>query len=325
MKKMNNSNLNHPFFIYPRGFMSEYNNYKLYRREVVKLNEFMNELFVDIIEKHSDKDVLVPLIIGSVMEDFIIKSNTSSDNYFQYRQLFPNYINNFIKSNPNNKFIQIIIVSPDNIFESESYVPIFTLYESFDFVLTNPNEYLYYDESITIKVNIFNCPFPCIDSRNSLISRYETIIKTLEVNPYNILSYAQTPNDLEFIDIFYSRIDRLFSLTSNSQIKIIINSWVSFKNLDGISENYNMFPKLLSLANKYNIIATEWDFIDELFYTRIISKYRFENVELYGIKINYVFNEFLSDLPDNVLKMNFDLKKMFIIDFNSKYFIKKID
>ncbi len=305
--------------------MSEYNNYDLYRREALKLNEFIDNLFVEIHKEHRDSEILIPLIIGSAMEDSISKSNTSKENYFQYHQLFPNYINNFIKSNSNKKFIQIIIVSPDDIFSSDTLIPTFTLYESFDFVLTSPNEYVYTDGKTNIKVNIFNCPFPCVDKRNSLILRYENLIKGLEFNSYKILSYHQTQQDLEFINSFYSKIERLFILTHNSLMKIVINSWVSFKNLDGYSENYNMFPKLLSLANEHNIIATEWDFVDELFYSKIISHYKFGNKNFYGIKINYVFDEYLTGLPEHVIMKEFDYRNLFVIDFNSEFYLKKVE
>lgn len=320
---MNQNNLNHPFFIYPRGIMSEYNYYELYRTEVIKFNKFIDNLFIEINERHEGEEILIPLIIGSAMEDCLVKSNTSNNNFFQYRQLFPNYINNFIESNSNNKFIQIIIISPDDIFSSKSYIPTFTLYESFDFILTNSNEYVYKDETINIKINIFNCPFPCVDNRIDLILSYENILK--KINSYDILSYRQTQEDLQFIDIFYLNLDKLFSLKHNHMVKIIINSWVCFKNLYGYSENYNMFPKLLSLANKYNIIATEWEFIDELFHTKIISKYIFGDVNFYGTNINYVFDEYLRDLPENLAKIKFSSKNLFVIDFNSLHFLKKIN
>ena len=303
--------------------MSEYNEYNIYRSEAIKLNQFMNELLFEINEKHLDKEILIPLIIGSAMEDCLVKFNTSSENYFQYRQLFPNYINNFIKSNTNKKFIQLIIISPDNIFSSQSYVPNFILYESFDFVSTNPNEYIYNNEQIYIRINIFNCPFPCIEKRNNVASKYKKLIKNLQFNPYNITSYIQTQNDIKFINDFYVNIKKLFKSTTNSRIKIIINSWVSFKNLDGYSKNYNMFPELLMLANKYNIIATEWDFVEELFFAKIISEYKFGNNKFKGIKINYAFNEQLTDLPENVIAMNFNYNNLFVVDFNSEYLIKK--
>lgn len=247
--------------------MSEYNNYKHYRNEVKMLYQFINNLLNEINEHYvNGSQILIPFIIGSPMEDSLAKSNTSKDNYFQFRQLFPNYINNFIQSNTNNKFIQIIIISPDDIFSPQSTIkPLFRLYESFDFVLTNLNEYVYMDDKLTIKINIFNCPVPSLETRTNITLRYDTSLNDMETNIYDISSYKQSQFDIEFINNFYSSLNMLFNLNTNPSIKLIINSWASFKNLDGISERYNMFPKILELATQYNIIACEWEFIDELF------------------------------------------------------------
>ncbi len=315
--------LNHPFFIYPRGFLSEYNDYKHYRNEVVRLNQFIEELTLDIMKNHSDKEILIPFIIGSSMEDSIYNSNTNKNNYFQISQLFPNYINNFIQSNDNNKFIQVVIISPDAIFSQQfNKKPYFISNVSFEFIQTNLNEYIYSNENITIKINIFNCPMPCLELRSEAIIRYDNMINFLDNNYYNINTYKQTTYDVEFIEIFYLNLNELFSLINRIHgIKIIINSWVSFKNLDGISNKYNMFPKILELANKYNIIATEWEFIDEQFFTKIISNYKFGNKNFIGCHIDYVFDELI--LPKHVVNMNFDLNNLFEIDFNSTYYLKK--
>jgi len=88
-----------------------------------------------------------------------------------------------------------------------------------------------------------------------------------------------------------------------------------------------MFPKILELANKYNIIASEWEFIDELFYTKIVSQYKFGNKNFYGCNINYVFENFidLTDLPTHIVKKNFYYNNLFSINFNSEYCLEKID
>lgn len=324
-----NIELNHPFFIYPRGFLSQYNEYNQYRREVKKLYVFINNLLNEINKQNAQgSEILIPFIIGSSMEDSLVKSNTSKENYFQFRQLFPNYINNFIQSNTKKKYIQIIIISPDDIFSTQTDIkPLFTLYESFEFVLTNLNEYVYHEEQLSIKINIFNCPVPCLETRNDLILRYESLISGMETNLYNIKTYKQTQTDIEFINNFYSLINILFSLNTNPSIKLVINSWASFKNLDGISEKYSMFPKILALANEYNIIASEWEFIDELFYTKIVSQYRFGNKNFFGCNIDYVFDNYinLSNLPTHIVKRNFCYHNLFYIDFNSEYCLKKID
>lgn len=318
------NNLNHPFFIYPRGFMSEYNEYSLYRQEVYRLYEFIGNLVDELDEKHCSKNILIPFIIGSPMEDSLSKSHTDFDNIFQYCQLFPNYINNFILQNDNKKFIQIIIVSPDNIFSSNTnHTPYFTLYSPYDFLNTGFNEYTYLDEFIEIKVNIFNCPMPCIETRTSLVLKYKPIFDNLNINSFDINTYEQNQVDINFINSFYSCIDKLFIKSTykpetGTNIKIIINSWVSFKNLEGY-QNYGMFPSLLKLANKYNIIATEWDFIDNLTFTKIVSNYSDTcgNKNFYSCYLNYVSEE--------LSKTEHDIgTNLFVIDFNSKYCLKNI-
>lgn len=306
--------------------MSEYNEYTLYRQEVLRLYDFIDNLSNELDEKYSSKDILIPFIIGSPMEDALAKSNTSIENIFQYSQLFPNYINNFISHNENKKFVQIIIVSPDNIFSSNTnHTPYFTLYSMYDFLNTGFNEYTYFDKFVEIKVNIFNCPMPCIETRTSLVLKYQLIINELNHNSFGINTYEQNQADINFINDFYSCVDKLFEKSryesetrsrTETNIKIIINSWVSFKNLEG-HQNYKMFPSLLKLANKYNIIATEWDFIDNLIFTKIVSNYgdMEGNKNFYYCHINYVSKE--------LLKHEHDIgKNLFVIDFNSKYFLR---
>lgn len=310
-----NNNLNHPFFIYPRGFMSEYNEYPLYRQEVSRLYEFIGNLENELYEKHCSKEILIPFIIGSPMEDSLAKSNTDFENIFQYSQLFPNYISNFITYNTNKKFIQIIIVSPDNIFSpNTTHKPYFTLFGSYEFVNNDFNEYTYIDDYVEIKVNIFNCPMPCVETRTSLVIKYQQMIDEINNNSYNITTYKQNQTDINFINSFYSSLDKLFNYIQSlpeSRIKTIINSWVSFKNLDGYSDNYKMFPNLLKLANKYNIIATEWDFIDNMKFTKIVSNYRTKNKNFNSYYINYVDQE-LDYLNHDILMLKL------VINFNYK-------
>lgn len=297
--------------------MSEYSNYPLYKQEVIRLQQFIENLSDELVEKSNSKDILIPFLIGSPMEDSLLNYNTTFEYIYQYAQLFPNYINNFISHNSNKKFIQIIIISPDNLFSDSTHKPYFTRYSQYNFTNTIKNEYYYLDENIEIKVNIFNCPVPCIETRNKLILRYQTVIKNLHANPYNITTYKQNDSDINFINCFYSSLNKLFSLVSIPKIKIVINSWASFKNLSRYANKYEMFPNILELANKYNIIATEWDFIDELVFTKIVSKYEFANVNFYGCYINYV--------NEDIFNSTFEFKtNKFVIDFNNEYYLKKL-
>jgi len=187
----------------------------------------------------------------------------------------------------------------------------------YNFANTRFNEYVYSDDFIEINVNIFNCPFPCMETRNSLVVKYQLMINKLNNNPYGIMTYRQNIADINFINNFYSSLDKLFSKTTcDPRIKIVVNSWVSFKNLEGYT-NFKMFPNLLKLANKYNIIATEWEFIDNLKFTKIVSNYGEDDKNFISCYINYVNKE----LPNSEHNIGTNL---FVIDFNSKYCLKSI-
>ena len=78
-----------------------------------------------------------------------------------------------------------------------------------------------------------------------------------------------------------------------------------------------MFPNLLKLANQYNIIATEWDFTDNLIFTKIVSNYGDwnGNKNFYSCYVNYVSEELHK--PEQDIGTN-----LFVIDFNSRYCLK---
>ena len=313
--------LNHPFFIYPNGLLSEYNNYSLYCSEVIRLYKFIEDLNIELKSINKNFKSLISFIIGSTMEDALIQKNTDYKNIFQFQQLFPTYINDFIfKYSQINKLIQIIIVSPDKFF-TNGIIPQFINFTQYNFTQIDKYTYEFFDYELKIRVNIFNCPMPCVEKRENIILSCDNLLNILSENPYGILSFKQTQYDITFINNFYDKtISELFSVSSDN-CKIIINSWVNFKNLYGYSENYNMFPKMLVIANKYNIIATEWNYIDELFYTKIISNYNFKNIRYQDkllIYVNYDFN----DINDNkILKINFNYlsnNKVCKINFDSE-------
>lgn len=312
--------LNHPFYIYPNAIMSEYNEYDTYRNELHKLDKYLSDLIMFIESlinniNNTDPNFLLLINIGSTMEDAIHNSNTDLSNLFQYQQLFPAFIDEFIKNKKGKKIIQIITISPDRIFNPDYnlYEPLFTKYSEYDFVKKSINEYECIDKDLIIKVNIFNCPVPCIDNRMKVINHYnkmlDYLLKDNCTNLYNITTFKQSENDLIFINKFYEKIDKIFNFNNYNNINILVNSLVSFKNLYGFSENYNMFPIFLELSNKYNIIATEWNYKhgDEIFLTKIISTFKkntinYENKLL--LYINNSLDEFTDDIIDNNCNIN---------------------
>lgn len=290
--------LNHPFFIYPREPVSPYNDYQLYRKEIIRLYEFIVNFNI-LLENKSfdDTEILINMILGSSMEDSILNSFTKESNIFQSSQLFPQHIKNFINKDlvKKKKFVQIIIISPDRFFQNENYFPTFTNFIEINFNKLNLYEFEANLQNTQIKINIFNCPFPSFELRTDLISRYNNIFVDFLKNPrFNINTFSQTIEDKIFINEFYQSIESLFIKNNYFQnnLSIIINSWVSFKNLDGFSENYSMFPKLLELSDKYNIITTEWDFVDELIFCKIVSEFYIQDKCFKNRLVQYSLDDF---------------------------------
>lgn len=177
-------------------------------------------------------------------------------------------------------------------------------------------------DKLRIKINIFNCPMPCIEQRQQIIKNCDKLLIEIGDEAYKIKTFVQSKEDIDFISDFYeNKIDRLLSFSINNRsINILIHSWVCFKNLTGYSENYNMFPKLLEMANKYNIIATEWIYIDNLFITKIISNYSFKNITYQNKYLYYVYNQ-PEEFDNSVLAVNSNIRKstkVYKIDFTKK-------
>ena len=315
--------LNHPWMIYLREPLSSYTKYSIYHSELLRLLEFVNELNTNIVNIKENQIQLTNFIIGTPMEDVFhrekeiaqqMKKIFSFDYLFQWQQLFPAHIKKFIEHYSkfdNDININIIIISPDEIFMDENYKePLFTTYSKcFDFIKIANRKYIYSEDKVTIKIDIFTCPFPqniftCplpqLEKNMDIIKRYNAFIK--KIPDFEIESLAPTDFDIKFIDNFYEIIE---SIASNPASNMIINSYATFKNVSGY-ENYGLFPSLLELANKYQIIATEWNFLETNFLTRIVSKVKFT--------VNYIKYELSYLDPHECIHMLTDYTKISLSD-----------
>jgi hypothetical protein len=302
--------LNHPYFMYPNGPLSEYNNFIFYNNEIKRLYLHFFNLKKIIEEKMTCANIRIlnPIIVGSAMEQSIKTNNNDSGSFFQWQQLFPSYIINFIdsvksnknlnldnqsnesnesnesnksnqtnpNSNPNQIIVNLIIISPDNFFSDEHYNdPIFINMPLFEFKKISNRKYIYENqkENLIINVDIFNCPLPSRDTRECLKKISDFFISTYDnLKDMGISTYVQSESDVFFINNFYSMIDNFLSLNNNFNNITIINSWATFKNLDGFN-NFRMFRELLDISNKNNILATEWTYRDKMVFTKILSNF----------------------------------------------------
>lgn len=254
----NREGINHPWAFYPRGALGSYPFYDRYRNETIRLIEFMKHLQTEENIYHLN------FIIGSPLEDPHVTDDKGTQYYqdIQWQQMIPYHIQQLLlelyKTGSKLKYIQIVVISPDD-FINDSYSPLFltkSLYRS----NARKTGLLQWGIQLNkIKINFFNCPVPNIEQRENVkrLKLDESLQST-----YKISSYVSNDIDIECIGLFY----QLLSNLCEKKISIAINSWAVFRVNDfGFHEtikNYSMFPELLAIAKKYNIIATEWYWSD---------------------------------------------------------------
>jgi hypothetical protein len=286
--------LNHPYYIYYQEILSNYQNYELYNNELIRLFEYLNNL---IIKDNS----LINFVIGTPMEDMNYRKKLC--NKLQYSQILGKYIYDyleFIFNKKENTDIEIIVISPDDIFKDD-YELLFTKHEFIKFIKINNLKYFFefknteYDFTIKINLNIFNCPMPHTEKRLNLIDKYNDLAIKLNKN----INYSQNDDDLLFIKNFYQIIEKIFKLTKY----LIVSSFAVFNNLEKTSP-YMMFTELKDLGTKYNKILLEWIWNEDFMFSKLIAKH---------IKPMFVL---YSDMEYTILDRYY-CNKLYILKFNN--------
>ena len=279
--------LNHPWSIYLKEPLSSYTRYSTYYKELHKLLVFTERIALDIENLREDQVTLTVYTIGTPMECALHKGDCSMDYSFQWQQLFPKYIYDFIKHY--SKFdidinVNIIIISPDDIFMDDCYnEPLFTTQcDEYKFEKVKNREYIHSGTNLTIKVDIFTCPVPQLETRLDTIKQQNSFIEKY-MPDYELEDFTPTDNDIKFINDFYRLLEVIMS---NKKSNMIINSYATFKNARGYG-TYALFPSLLELANKHKIIATEWNFQENNFKSRLVSKINY-TVNYINYSVSYV-------------------------------------
>jgi hypothetical protein len=236
--------LNHPWYVYPRG---EYIDNSLYKLEIIRLINFLEDL-----EKKIDKITLFNIILGTMFEE---KNNPLPTlDEITWQQLFPYHIQKLYEDmvkNNNKGFIQIIIISPDDFINKETYIPRFAnkIYnKNFNFIKERKGVWIHNFQDITIKVDIFCCPMPSIDIRFNLKDEFKKRFGLDEKLKPNIYDYC-------CVNKFYSLLDHL-----TQKILTVINNWVKFLNPGSNlwPNEFDMFLELKKIINKNKIITTLW-------------------------------------------------------------------
>jgi len=211
---------------------------------------------------------VVYLAIGDAMEEKLnlMEENLNSmeidlnfitsDINYQWRQLFPVYIENASK-----KFTtEIIIITPNINCEPTFLVKTQKKYKwvKVDGIYKSSNP------KYKITVRIFITPFPCIDTNNNKIVEYLETKKTITTSTIN--DVIQTTTDIAFLEDFNNTFTKYVNYTK--QNGIIICNYLAVFNDDSIYSAYNNFyfaPILKNIIkNKNNDTITslllKWTF-----------------------------------------------------------------
>jgi hypothetical protein len=307
---MEESKLNHPWTIYHSEMLSSYIKYSIYYEELDKLFKYFSRLVDTVKELPDSSAILNTLIVGTPMECALQQKSSMS---FQWQQLFPVHINDFVDYCENEKkygIVNICIVSPDDTFMDLHYKePLFTKCSGLDFTKVEPRHYLCTSPNFEIRVNIFTCPFPQLETRTDVIQKVNLFVKS-HVPDFAIQDFTPNDSDIKFINDFYSLLE---TLGSNPKSNIIINSYATFRNVREY-DNYGLFPSLLKFANKYGIIATEWNFLESNFKTKIVSKIPM-TIDYINYRVSYVdfshSSVLFADYEDLSVEKLRELKKMY--------------
>jgi len=266
--------LHHPYYIYHQEIMSNYQNYEMYNKELIRLFEYLNNLIIS-------ENTFINFVIGTPMEDMNYRKKLS--NKLQYSQILGKYIYDYLEyiyNKKENSEIEIIVISPDDIFKDD-YELLFMKQEFLKFIKIDNKKYYYeykYDfedqeKIIKVKINIFNCPMPHKEIRSGVVEKYNELAIKLKKD-YN---FNQTEEDLIFIKNFYDVIENIFINTKY----LIVSSFAVFNNLERTIP-YMMFSELKNLGIKYNKILLEWIWNENYMFSKLISRHIKQKYILYS-------------------------------------------
>lgn len=260
--------VNYPWYTYPNIVSSPYKNFEDYRRETTRLFDFIKHLSTSHIS-----GTLLHLTIGAAMEEYLNQCATDRAEFisiknYQWRQLFPFWLQLYIESNPTSP-VEIIIVSPNKQFGDEMfYTPLLFINETQHEMQWQQKTKLEYFSSKypNVHVNVFYTFFPhqC-HKNNKTIQWYTNRTIPLDSCVENIINECtQKRVDVDFIKEFYNELENLFqTITKTNGGFVSCYSFAVFNTYTSNSSvcNYAMFAKVLSILKEIlpdNRFAYEW-------------------------------------------------------------------
>ncbi len=269
--------LSNPYFAYPGTPFRGYHNFKLYNKELKRLYTFLDDC--DMKPKTN-----VYICIGAAMEEVI--GHNSYEKHYQWKQLFPDHLQNFILNNKDSD-TQLIIISPNDTFSDDNYKdPVFISRTDELFDWTKIENRKYTSTKYNVTVNIFCTMMPHDDStRNKLLMTQLKRKKELCEYFSWLSQLEQTRDDLEFTNIFYKVFGKFLDSVNNNHGIISCFSFAVFNEVTEFRKynNYAMFSEIKKLFSDdaTNRLLLEWCFrVDS-------TEMKFFSKKGYDIRISY--------------------------------------
>jgi len=238
--------MNYPFRTYPNIITSEYTHFEHYVEQVKELRLLIKKLNVE-------PETLFHLCIGAAMEEYLSRFPEDCVS-FQWRQLFPYWLEQYALENPT-KPIRIIIISPNKEFHVEEHMKTPSFIPNtdgiFNWILEDGFKKIK-SRSFNIEIFIFSCPMPHICTRNKLICNH---YRKLD---YDMVAHfadkiEQTDTDRKFVIEFYKDLSKLFSIIVDKSGYVSIYSFAVFRQGSENSyhiNNFAMFNEIIPIARK---------------------------------------------------------------------------
>ena len=241
--------INFPWFIYPKSPFAGYTSPN-YIPELKRLYFELKEL------QNIDEKILFHLTIGAPMEEIGYDRVNDQGITFQMHQLVPDHIIQVAKLGIN---VINYVVCP-NLITS----PLFMILRD-DFVKTNKSSYKH--KIYPLHIEIFNTMMPTKDmQRNKIHQQHMTNTELKKLTPVKyfdmIEMYKQNDHDLQFVDMFYSRIRETIDHVITNKGYCTCFSFAVF-NEDTVNKKFNnfcMFREIMSCYQKERTLICEWVF-----------------------------------------------------------------
>ena len=271
--------LSNPYFAYPGTPFRGYHNFKLYNKELKRLYTFLNDCSDNMKSKTN-----VHICIGAAMEEVV--DYDSYEEHSQWKQLFPDHLQNFILDNKDID-TQLIIVSSNDTFSDGDYKdPVFISRTDEIFDWNKIENRKYTSTKYNVTVNIFCTMMPHNDSkRNKSLMAQIKQKKELCKHFSWIDQLEQTQDDLEFTNMFYTVFGKFLDSVNDNYGAIVCFSFAVFNEATDFRKynNYAMFSEIKKFFsdNANQRLLLEW-------YFRIDStEIKFFSEEGHDVRITY--------------------------------------